>query len=395
MLSLATGGQLYFATPDALAGAIVPLLQGARPTFFFGVPRVWEKMMDGIKAKAANNSPLKKAIAAKAKEKGLDYNQTLAKTAGTSSCTLGIMHAIFKKVVYGKVREALGLDRAVILGSGAAPISKEVLEFFWSLDIPIIEGFGMSETTGVMTAQAFPNLVQLGTCGAPISPAAVKLDTDKGARPGEGEICMRSRNIMMGYLNKPDKTAETFDAHRYLRSGDVGTLTPAPSGNGKMLLSITGRIKELIITAGGENVPPVLIEDAIKANCPMISNAVLVGDRRKYLTILLTLRIDIDPVTYIPAETLNPNCLLALQTIGSEAKTVKEAKADPLVMAAIQAGIDKYNKTQAASRAQNIQKFVLLDSDFTVPGGELTGSLKLKKNVVHEKFAKEIESMYA
>jgi len=418
MMLTATGGSLYFATPDALAGALLPLLQQSRPTFFFGVPRVWEKLMDAMKAKAASNSAAKAFIASQAKAKGLEHNIALAESAGRSSGSLGIMYGLYNKLVYSKVRELLGLDRCLILGAGAAPTSKEVLQFFWSLDLPIIEGFGMSETTGIMTAQAFPRLVRIGSVGAPVSKDAIKLDTSKGTKPGEGEICMRARNIMMGYLNKPDKSAETFDEDRYLRSGDLGTLTPAVSAEEepydgwascmadrpparaasgpppKMLLSITGRIKELIITAGGENVPPVLIEDAIKANCPLVSNAVLIGDRRKYLALLVTLRVDIDPVTLVPAETLNANCLMALKAIESTATTVAEAKADPKVGAAIQAGIDKYNKTQAASRAQNIQKFVVLDSDFSVPGGELTGSQKLKKNVVMDKFKAEIESMY-
>jgi len=393
MFLTATGGEIFFATPDALAGGLVPLLQSVRPTFFFGVPRVWEKVMDGIKAKAADNSPAKTFLAKCAKDHGLEYNNALADSAGKSSGTFGIMKGIWGALVYKKVREAIGLDRCNLLGSGAAPISREVLNFFWSLDVPIVEGFGMSETTGIMTLQQFPCLVRLGSVGAPISPTAIKLDTSKGTKPGEGEICMRARNIMMGYLNKPDKTAETFDEERYLRSGDLGSLTPSPDGS-RELLSITGRIKELIITAGGENVPPVLIEDAIKANIAIVSNCVLIGDRRKYLSMLVTLRVEVDPTTLVPSEQLNPNGLIAAKALGSTATTLAEAKADPKVLAAIQEGVDKYNKTQASSRAQNIQKFYILDAEFSVPGGELTGSQKLKKNVVYEKFSKEIESMY-
>ena len=138
----------------------------------------------------------------------------------------------------------------------------------------------------------------------------------------------------------------------------------------------------------------VLIENKIKANCPLVSNAVLIGDKRKYLSILLTLRVMVDPVTLEPSDKLDPNCLIALKNLGSTATTLAEAKADPLVAAAIQAGIDQYNKEGSASRAQCVQKYVILDTDFSVPGGELTGTQKLKKNVVLEKFASQIESMY-
>jgi len=395
MFHVTSGGSLYFATPDALSGGLLPLLQQSRPTFFFAVPRVWEKMMDAMKAKAADNSGLKKKIAMSAKEVGLAHNRSLSASGGSDAGDCGIKFGLFNKLVYSKVKETVGLDRAEFLGSGAAPISKEVVEFFWSLDVKILEGFGMSETCGVHTLSVFPHLVTPGCVGAELCDGAVKLDTTKGTKEGQGEICLRGRNIMMGYLGKPEKSAETFDEERYLRSGDLGTLTPASGGGGKQLLAITGRIKELIITAGGENVPPVLIEDAIKANIPLISNAVLIGDRRKFLSILLTLRVVIDPATLQPTTNLDTNALLALRTIGSTATTIAEAKADPLVAAAIQAGIDKYNKQSAASRAQNVQKFVVLDTDFSVPGGELTGTQKLKKNVVHEKYAKEIEGMYA
>jgi len=394
MMACASAGQIYFATPDALAGGLLPLLQQTRPTFFFAVPRVWEKMMDSMKAKSAENSNTKKKIAAAAKALGLKHNMTLAETGGKSSGDWGIMKAVYGKLVYGKVKALLGLDRAHLLGSGAAPISKEVLQFFWGLDLPIIEGFGMSETTGVMTMSLFPMNIKLGCVGSEMCPGAVKLDMSKGSKEGQGEICLRGRNIMMGYLGKPDKTAETFDEERYLRSGDLGSRTPSPGKAERQLLAITGRIKELIITAGGENVPPVLIEDAIKANCPMVSNAVLIGDKRKFLSVVLTLRSVVDPVSLEPSDQLDPNFLIAAAAIGSTAKTVAEAKADDKVHKAIQAGIDKYNKEGAASRAQCVQKFVILDKDFSVPGGELTGTQKLKKNVVHERYSKEIESMY-
>jgi len=400
MMATCSAGTLYFATPDALAGGLLPLLQQTRPTFFFAVPRVWEKMMDSMKAKAAarNLKGIKAKVPVWAKAFALRRNMNLAESGGTRTGDWGgcsLQAKLYNKKVYSAVRQLVGLDRAFLLGSGAAPISKEVLSYFWSLDMPIIEGFGMSETTGVMTMSLFPKNIRLGCVGSEMCDGAVKLDFSKGSKEGQGEICLRGRNIMMGYLGKPDKTAETFDEERYLRSGDLGTLTPSPNKkSSKTLLAITGRIKELIITAGGENVPPVLIEDAIKANCPMVANAMLIGDKRKYLTILLTLRSVVDPVSLEPSDELDANFALAAKPLGITCTTVTEAKKDPAVLDAIQKGIDKYNKEGAASRAQNIQKFVILDKDFSVPGGELTGTQKLKKNVVLEKYASQIESMY-
>jgi len=241
-----------------------------------------------------------------------------------------------------------------------------------------------------MTLSTFPRNVAIGTVGAALCADNVKLDLAKngGQEGGEhGEICLRGRNVMMGYLNKPDKTAETFDGERYLRSGDLGKF------NENQQLSITGRIKELLITAGGENVPPVLIEDEVKKHCPMVSNAVLIGDQKKYLTVLLTLRAVVDTSTLQPTETLDANGLGALRKIGSSATTVAEAKADPLVLKAIQDGLDLAN-ANAASRAQKIQKFTILDTDLSVPGGELTATQKLKRSEVVKKYASQIDSMY-
>ena len=409
MMAVQSGGCLYFATPDALSGGLLPLLQQTRPTFFFGVPRVWEKVMDAMKAKSAAGSPTQKKIALAAKAVGLARNLGLIESGGVTSgqsCVDTLKYFVFKAIVFKKVKKTLGLDRCFAFGSGAAPIAKEVLQFFWALDIPIIEGFGMSETTAIMTSSAWPAKLKLGTVGTAICHGAVMLDTVKGRdfapedkatgkrEEGHGEICLRGRNVMMGYLNKPEKSAETFDASRFLRSGDLGKFLPCADGSGDQLLAITGRIKELIITAGGENVPPVLIEDQVKAHCPMVSNAVLLGDKRKFLACLLTLRVVVDAATLQPTSKLDANCLLAMRAIGSAATTVDEAKVDPKVAAAIQAGLDKAN-ANAASRAQKIQKFVVLDGDLSVPGGELTATQKLKRDVVNKKYSALIESMYA
>jgi long-chain-fatty-acid--CoA ligase ACSBG len=388
MVACATGGSLYFATPDALKGGLLPLLQQIRPTFLFGVPRVWEKIMDGMKAKGANNSFFKRKIVDMAKWVALNRNRALANSAGNyewPATTFGL-YGVFNKLVYSKVKAILGLDRCALFGSGAAPISENVLSYFWSLDIPIVEGFGMSETTGISTMCVFPQKVRLGTVGFGICKNMIKISEEQ-------EILLRGRHIMMGYLNNEEKTRETFDEQGYLKTGDMGSLRPSPDGEVD-LLTITGRIKELVITAGGENVAPVPIEDKIKFACPLISNVMLIGDKRKFLSILVTLRSVINPDTLIPTNDIDPTCRQVLSKAGVSSMNVKEVSKEESVKQLIQGAVDSYNRF-AASNAQKVQKFVILSTDFSVPGGELTETQKLKRRIVLEKYSEQIESMYS
>ena len=387
IFSCYTGGSIWFATPDALKGGLLPLLQQVRPTLFFGVPRVWEKIMDSIKAKSAENSSIKKKIGNMAKYVGLAVNMNLANTAGNSRGLfyyLGI-YSLFNKIVYKKLKILLGLDRCAFFGSGAAPISPDTLSFFWSLNIPIVEGFGMSETSGISSMCLFPKQIRIGYSGMEISDGLVKIGEN-------GEILLRGRNIMMGYLNNSEKNIETFTSNRYLKTGDIGILEKSPFGDVN-LLKITGRIKELIITAGGENIAPVPIENTIKTACPLISNVILIGDKRKFLSILVTLRVVIDPDTMVASNELDNNCLIELKKLGSDSKTVEEAKNEDIIHQAIQKSVDYYNNN-AVSNAQKVQKYVILDSDFTIAGGELTGTQKIKRNIILEKYETEIEDMY-
>lgn len=193
--------------------------------------------------------------------------------------------------------------------------------------------------------------------------------------------------ILPGYLFNEEKTKETFDDDGWLKSGDIVTSVEG-------YFSIAGRIKELIITAGGENIPPVLIEDTIKSELPCISNAIVIGDRRKFLACLLTLKVDFDADTMIPQKTLAPNTLAWLQTIGvNNVQTVEEAMKTPAIGEAIQKGIDRAN-TRATSSAQRIQKWIVIPVDFSLPGGELGPTLKMKRHVVHEKNSQVIEDFY-
>jgi long-chain-fatty-acid--CoA ligase ACSBG len=231
----------------------------------------------------------------------------------------------------------------------------------------------------------------MGTCGRPLYGTESKVD------PNNGELCYRGRHIFMGYMYMPDKTAETIDNEGYLHSGDVAAFDDddnvqiaKPSG----FMRITGRIKELIITAGGENVPPVLIENEMKAAMVALSNCVVIGDRRKYLSMLISLKVEVDKDSGAPTDQLAADALFVAKQIGSSAKTVGEAAEDPLWNKYFDDGMKAANK-KTTSNAQIVQKWRLLPADFSEKTGELTPTMKVKRNVVNDKYAALIEAIYA
>ena len=370
---------VHFARPDALKGTLKDTLIEAKPTVFFAVPRVWEKMMEAMQAKAKGVTGLKKCIAGFMKDKCAQTHAASQVGATVGKPFFGGLAAAFMKK---KAHTALGLDQARVCLTGAAPIMKHTLDYFGMVGIHILEVYGMSENTGPQNV-CQSNYFKAGTCGRPIPGVEIKIDHVAGRdKEGEGEICFRGRHVMMGYLNNMAKTKESIDEDGWLHSGDVGAIDPKTD-----LLSITGRIKELIITAGGENIAPVPVEDALKSFLPAISNVMMVGDKRKYNTMLVTLR-------QVPeGEGFTEKLFGASLEVNPNVKTVKEAQNDAKWKTYIEGGIAKYNKT-AVSNAQRIQKFKILDTDFSVPGGELTGTQKLKRPFVVQKYASVIESMY-
>ena len=214
---------------------------------------------------------------------------------------------------------------------------------------------------------------------------------------GTGELCYRGRHIMMGYMYMPKETAETIDSEGYLHSGDVAEFDkddseycPPPSG----FMKITGRIKDLIITAGGENVPPILIENEMKAAMVAISNCLVVGDKRKYLSMLITLKTEVDLATATPTNVLAADALFIGKQIRSNATTVEEVMKDPLWTKYFNEGMKKAN-AKTTSNAQIVQKWRLLKTDFSESAGDLTPTMKLKRNVVLKKYAKEVDEIYA
>merc|ERR1719367_735707 len=377
-------GTVYFADKNALKGTLTQTLKEALPTIFFGVPRVWEKMYEKMQEVGRRNKGLKKQIGAWAKKTGLEHNMNLMNN-GRDSGANAMQFKVADAVVFQKIKGALGLNKCRYFFSAAAPISKEVLEYFMSLDIRILEIYGMSECTGPHLSNTY-QVQKLGTIGKELPGWLNKIAYAENSSE-KGELCIMGRHVMMGYLFNEEKTKETFDDDGWLKSGDIVT-------SFEVYCSIAGRIKELIITAGGENIPPVLIEDTIKSELPCISNAIVIGDRRKFLACLLTLKVDFDADTMIPQKTLAPNTLAWLQTIGvNNVQTVEEAMKTPAIGEAIQKGIDRAN-TRATSSDQRIQKWIVIPVDFSLPGGELGPTLKMKRHVVHEKNSQVIEDFY-
>jgi len=352
---MAMGSLLYFSESLEKLGET---LKEVRPTLFMGVPRVWEKIQAKMVAAGAAAPPLRKKIAAWARKVGLQAGYAVQKGEARP-----FVLPIAKKVVFDKVRDRFGLDRARICVTSAAPISKDTLEFFLSLGIPLLEVYGMSECTGPATFSP-PDNFRTGKCGIVLPGAEVKIAED-------GEVCMRGPHVFKGYLKDAEATKNALDADGWLHSGDIGTIDKDG------FLQITDRKKDLLITAGGENIAPQVLEGVLKG-IPVVGQAVVIGDRRKYLSALVTL----DP------ERVENEA----QAAGSPAKTAAEAAKCNEFKKHLQKQIDQVNEKLA--RVQTIKKFVVVPHEFTIEGGELTPTMKVKRKVVNEKYKVEIESMY-
>nr|XP_021188772.2 long-chain-fatty-acid--CoA ligase ACSBG2 isoform X2 [Helicoverpa armigera] len=374
---------VFFAQPDALKGSLVETLKEVRPTRFLGVPRVWEKMYEKIMAVGASSGYIKKQIAMCAKDKGLKYH--LARINGLEGSSFGYKMA--KSLVFSKVHDSLGLDQCTTFVTAAAPLSPDIKKFFLSLDVPIVDAFGMSEASGAHTLSIYPKF-SLDSAGALLDGTETMFGGSVSPN-GPGEIMMRGRHVFMGYLNDEAKTKEAIDDEGWLHSGDIGRV----DSNG--LLYITGRIKELLITAGGENVAPVLIEQAVQAELLHVGYAVLIGDRRKFLSVLLTLKAKVNSETSEATDDLDNETRKWVASLGSKATKISEIvnTKDAAVYKAIEEGITRANK-HAISNAQKIQKFAILPKDFSVHSGELGPTLKIKRNVVYEKYKDIIEDFY-
>ncbi|XP_063598526.1 long-chain-fatty-acid--CoA ligase ACSBG2-like isoform X2 [Penaeus indicus] len=381
-ITMYAGATCYFAQPDALKGSLGQTLKEVRPTRFLGVPRVWEKIYEKMMEVGRKTTGVKKSIATWAKSVGLETSMRKQQQDFSKSWGYSIANA----VVFKKIKGVLGLDRCDLHLSGAAPISPDIVRYFHSLDIPLTEIYGMSESSGPHTI-GLEKAFKMGSCGRTVPGCYTKLDNPDA--DGNGEVCMGGRHVSMGYLRMEEKTHEAIDDEGWLHSGDIGKL------DSDGFLYITGRIKELIITAGGENIAPVIIEDNLKAELPSLSNSMLIGDKRKFLSVLLTLKTNMNLDSGEPLDTLSPACIEWCRSVGSSANTIQDILAGPdaNVMRAIQEAIDRANKL-APSNAQRIQKWTVLPKDFSLPGGELGPTMKLKRPVVLQKYSETIERFY-
>jgi long-subunit acyl-CoA synthetase (AMP-forming) len=343
---------------------IVEFLPQVRPTWFFAVPRIWEKLKAGLEAKLAaipgeDGEKTQAALAAALQKVRLEQ----AGEAVPDELAAGVAAA--DEALFSNLRTALGLDEAVAVSVGAAPTPLEVLEFFHAIGIEIGELWGMSETCGVATFNP-PEGVKLGTVGPPIPGMEIKLGED-------GEVFVRGPSNMLGYRNMPDKTAETIDDEGWLATGDIGEL------DADGYLKIVDRKKELIINAAGKNMSPANIESHLKAASPLIGQAVAIGDRRPYNVALIVLDPDFAPVW-------------AKQN-GKEGSSAEDLAGDDELIAAIQAGVDEANEKMA--RVEQIKKFKVLPTEWAPGGDELTPTMKLKRKPIAEKYADEIEALYS
>lgn len=341
-----TNSCVYFAFPDAMQGSLVDTLKEVRPTIKLAVPRVWEKLAAGLK------------------------NALIAKPE-------------LKKDPIG-LRAMVGLDAIRASVTGAAPIAPDLMEFWESLGMPIYEVYGMTENTAYshfnhVTVDG-KRLRKIGSVG----PALQDEHSGSKLAPGTNEICTWSRGVMMGYMYMPEKTADALDDEGFLRTGDVGTIDEDG------LWFITGRIKEMIITAGGENCAPVLLEEAVKLRLKGISNCVTIGDKQKYLIMLITLKLEPNATGGFTnklapdARAIDPSC-----------ETFEDAQKSKIWQQYIHKGIEEANSA-AVSRAQHTRKFAVLPSDFSPVGEnpELTPTMKLRREVFRTKYLKDIQTVY-
>jgi long-chain acyl-CoA synthetase len=350
-----TGTSVYYA--ESLEKLLENLCE-VRPTLFFGVPRVWEKFQAGVAAKLAEATGPKAKIAAQAMAVGRQVTERRNR-GQEAPLPLKVQYQAFQKIVFSKVKAALGLDQARLCASGAAPVACEVLEFFAGLDLPIYEVYGQSEDSGPTTFNA-PGHTRFGTVGPAFPGVEVKIG-------GDGEILVRGRNVFAGYYKDPEATAEALE-DGWLHSGDLGEF------DADGFLTITGRKKDIIVTSGGKNVAPKLIEGGLK-NHPLISEAVVIGDRRKYLTVLLTL--DAEAAGRFLAERGQSGRAMDNEAVQAEIETALQAVNTEL------------------ARVEQVKRFTILPRELSIAEGELTPTLKVKRNVVRDHFADQIEAMYA
>ncbi len=344
-------------TPDVKN--LVEDLGGFKPTFVLAVPRVFEKVYNTAKQRAHGDG--KGKIFDLAESVAVKYSE--ATSTGSAPLLLKVQHALFDKLVYGKLRAALGGECEAAV-SGGAPLGARLGHFFRGIGVPVYEGYGLTETCAGVTVNR-PNAFKVGTVGRPVGGTTVRVAED-------GELLFKAPHIFTGYWQNEDATKEALEADGWFHTGDIGEI------DDDGFVRITGRKKELIVTAGGKNVAPAVLEDRVRSHW-LVSQCLVVGDQKPFIAALVT----IDPEA-LPQW---------LEKAGKPADTtVADLVDDDELRAEIQSAIDGANK--AVSKAESIRKFAILPEDWTEEGGQMTPSLKVKRNVVHKENSDEIAALY-
>jgi len=343
---------------------VLSYLPEVRPSWFFAVPRIWEKLKAGLETMIAGQPPEQRAASeaaleaalkkVRAEQRGEEVPQELAEQVARADAE-----------IFSGLRTMLGLDQVEAINVGAAPTPVEVLEFFHAIGLPLAELWGMSETCGAGSVNP-PEKIKLGTVGPPAPGVEIKLDED-------GEVLVKSDVVMAGYRNLPEQTAESFTEDGWLRTGDIG------EWDEDGYLKIVDRKKELIINAAGKNMSPANIEAAIKSSSPLIGQACCIGDMRPYNTALIVLDADFAPM-WAAGQGIEDTSLEALAH-------------DDAVRTAVQAAVDAANERLA--RVEGIKKFTIVEGDWLPSGDELTPTMKLKRKPIAQKYAQQIDTMYA
>jgi len=341
--------------------ALLPALASFRPTFILAVPRVFEKVYNTAEQKAVSEK--KGAIFGRAADAAIAYSRALD-APGRPSFGLRAQHAVFDRLVYGKLRAALG-GRAEYAVSGGAALSERLGHFFRGIGVTVLEGYGLTETTAATTVNR-PDRNKIGTVGQPLPGVGIKIADD-------GEILISGKNVFPGYWHNEAATKEVFAEDGWFATGDIGELDE------EGFLKITGRKKEMIVTAGGKNVAPAVLEDRLRSHA-LISQCIVIGDGKPFIAALITL----DP------EALGPWAERHGKPADATAAALRD---DPDLIADVQAAVDDAN--QAVSRAESIRKFRILDVDFTQEAGQLTVKLGIRRSVLLKDFAADIDALYS
>jgi long-chain acyl-CoA synthetase len=337
---------------------LLPHLESFKPTFILAVPRVFEKVFNTASQKATADG--KGKIFDRAADIAIAYSRGV--DAGRVPLKVRAQHALFSRLVYGKLLDALG-GACEFAVSGGAPLGERLAHFYRGIGLTVLEGYGLTESTAALTVN-LPDAQKVGTVGRPLPGTAVRVTDD-------GELVFRGGQVFGGYWRNDAATAEALDADGWFHTGDVGEV------DDEGFVKITGRKKEILVTAGGKNVAPAVLEDRVRAHA-LVSQCLVVGDMQPYIAALVTL----DPES-LPAWA---------EHLGKSSAKVADLVDDPDLLAAVQAAVDDAN--QAVSKAESIRKFTVLTYDWTEEGGQLTPSLKLKRNVVMRECQAEIAALY-